>query len=101
MKGRLEEKLSAGILAKSWNQWVDKNGVDGARIAGVKVGRIDCYTESYGYTVHPEEKGGANGSGTGTSYWAACVPTPCMRWILWKDTMPGYHHMIVILIEKG
>ena len=38
-------------------EWVDKNGAD-ARLAGVKVGRIDCYTESYGYTVHPDDEVG-------------------------------------------
>ncbi len=97
VKGKLEEKLSAGILARSWNQWVDKKGVDGARIAGVKVGRMECYRTTATPYIHPEKS--SRGSRVGTSYSAISVPIPCMRWT--RDTLAAYLHTMLILIERG
>lgn len=56
VKGKLEGSLSHGLLSQSWNLWVDKPSKEGAELAGVKVGRIDCYTQYYSHTVYPDEE---------------------------------------------
>lgn len=61
VKGKLEDGFSHGILARRWNQWVDKDE-DGGVLAGVQAGRIDCYTESHGYRT-PRKRGGPEGQG--------------------------------------
>lgn len=41
------------FVAKSWNSWVDANGGEGAaELAGVKVRKLTCYADDYGFTVH-------------------------------------------------
>lgn len=50
VKGKLEANLSHGLLARSWNRWVEEGGV----LAGVKAGLIECFTQDYAFAVFPD-----------------------------------------------
>lgn len=51
-KSDLKCELQTGILISPWNQWVEKNGGEGrAPLAGVKVGKLNCYLDGYQYRI--------------------------------------------------
>jgi len=53
-KGDLRSEVRTGLAVGLWNQWVEAQGEEGvATLAGVKVGKLDCYTDGYRYQVCP------------------------------------------------
>ena len=54
-KGDLKSGMRMGLLVASWNQWVDAQGGEGvATLAGVNVGKLQCYLDGYQYRVCPD-----------------------------------------------
>lgn len=51
-KGDLYSGMRTGLAVAPWNRWVGENGGEGvATLAGVKVGKLSCYLDSYRYRV--------------------------------------------------
>ena len=51
-KGDVKSGMRVGLGVSSWNQWIEEHGGEGvATLAGVKVGKLDCYLDGYRYRV--------------------------------------------------
>ena len=47
-KGHLKPRSGTGPVLADWNHWVDENGGECvASLAGIKVGKLDCYLDGY------------------------------------------------------
>ena len=51
-KGDLKSGMGSGVIVTRWNQWVEGQcGEDKAVLAGIEVGKLDCYAGAYRYRV--------------------------------------------------
>jgi hypothetical protein len=47
-KGDLRSAIGLGMVVTQWNRWVEEHGGEGeATLAGVEVGKLDCYLDCY------------------------------------------------------
>jgi hypothetical protein len=52
VKGNPKDSIEIGLVAASWNRWIEQNGGEGAaQLAGVRVSVMGCYMDGYPYHV--------------------------------------------------